>query len=37
VNLPPGSYTVAVTARGATKQQRVSLDADKQTAISFGW
>lgn len=37
VNLPPGSYTVAVTARGSTKQQRVSLGAGKQTAISVSW
>ncbi|MGH7806282.1 MAG: hypothetical protein ACREQJ_18180 [Candidatus Binatia bacterium] len=37
VNLPPGSYTVAVTARGSTKQQSVSLGTDKQTAISFRW
>jgi hypothetical protein len=37
VNLPPGSYTVAVTARGETKQQRVSLGADEQTAVALGW
>lgn len=37
VNLPPGSYTVAVTARGSTQQQSVSLGAEKQTAISFRW
>jgi hypothetical protein len=37
VDLPPGSYSVAVTARGSTTQQSVSLGADKQTAISFAW
>ena len=37
VNLPPGSYTVAVTAHGSTKEQKVSLGAEKQTAISFAW
>ena len=37
VNVPPGSYEVAVSARGQTKQQSVSLGADKQTAISFSW
>ncbi|MGH7803213.1 MAG: hypothetical protein ACREQJ_02620 [Candidatus Binatia bacterium] len=34
---PPGSYTFAGTARGATQQRRVSLGASKQQAISFGW
>ena len=37
VDLPPGSYTVAVTSRGETKKQTVSLAAKKQKAISFNW
>ena len=37
VNLPGGSYTVAVTAQGQTKQQTTAVSSGQQTAISFGF
>jgi hypothetical protein len=37
VNLPGGSYTVAVTAQGQTKQQTAAVTSGQQTAMSFGF
>ncbi len=36
-DLPPGSYVVSATARGATKKQSVVLAKGRQKAISIRW